>query len=71
MQARRHALIDPQRQPCNGVFRRGEDHLLKDVIEIDEPSSVVVEHRDRSAAVDVRPELDIVRVFGAQHGRAS
>ena len=71
MQARRHALIDPQRQPCNGVFRRGEDRLLKDVIELDQPSPVVIEHRDGSAAVDVGPELDVVRVFGAQHGRAS
>jgi hypothetical protein len=53
VETRRHTLLNPLRQPRNRVLRGCEDCFLKDVIEIGEPSSMMLENSDRSAGVNV------------------
>src|SRR5262249_31802681 len=64
-------LVDLRCQPSDRVLGAGKGHaVLQNIIEIDAPVAVMVEDRDRSSAIFIRPKLLAIEPKRCVHCRA-
>jgi len=72
VQPRWNTLINSRHEPRNRMFRRCKhDFMLKNMIKIDVPATMVVKDGDGSIAIYIGYELLFVRTLMHLHGHAS